>query len=187
MQEVPDDQRRRNLESDRIISAGLCMGATAILGTRVAVRIPDAAAWFEPHGALRAAAPLFFLAAAMFGLVAFLMSAGDRRRGAAAIGLAAASALMAVGVPFAHVTLRSFIAGATPAWTAGTVALAGFGFVAATAAQDMHPTSGHLRFSAGLTVLALFMAATDPLGVFAGILVALGFLFFTFYRVPSER
>lgn len=187
MQDGTDNQRRRNLECDRILSAGLCMGATAILGTRIAVRIPEAASWFAPVGAMRIAAPLLFLAAAMFGLVALLMSTADNRRGAGAFGLVAASVLMAVGVPFAQATLASFVAGATPAWAAGAVALTGFGFVASVAAQDTKPTPGHLGFSAGLTVLALFMAATDPLGVFAGILATLGFLFFTFYRVPSEK
>ncbi len=186
MRGLTDAQRANDLECDRRFAAGLCMGTAALAATRLSPSMPWFAALFEPRGGTQIFAPIIWLSAVMFSLVAAMVAAGEDRRGIAGATVLAAAVLTALGTPFARQTLLSFFAGATAPRAACVVAFVTFGLVATVAAEDMKPSSGHAARSVLVSVVALFMASTDASGAFAGILAVMGILFFTFHRVPRE-
>ncbi|HTM67778.1 MAG TPA: hypothetical protein VL426_00625 [Candidatus Binatia bacterium] len=176
------DQRSRDLECDRQLSAGLCMAAAALAASRHFPRIAAVAGLFEPRGAGPALAPIIVLSG-ILGVSMTLMLASDAKRRAAAAACIAFGALAAAfTVPFLHQGLVLFFPGISPSKAGAIVAFAVFGIVTAFAADGQRPSPRHLVFSSGITVFALFMAAVDADGIFACILAVMGFCFFSFWR-----
>lgn len=185
MPESANEQRLRDLECDRLMAAGLFMGAAAIAATRLALRLPATTRWFEADGASVVLAPLIALGALITSALAFLIAAGARRRPAAALAAFVGAALTAAATPFLHRSLASFSPDVSPAWSASIVSFAVFGLAASIAIQEQRPTTKHAAISAAITVFALFQAAIDGSGVFATILACMGIAFFTLWRAPA--
>lgn len=175
-------QRSRDLECDRLLSAGLCMATAAMAASRHFPRIGPLAGLFESRGAGPVLAPVVILGGILVVAVTFLVAAGTARRAAAGACLALGAGFAAFTVPFAHQGLALFYEGILPSKAGMLVGFTVFGLIASLAASDLKPARSHLLRSAGITVVALFMAATDEGGVFACILLAMSFLFFTLWR-----
>ena len=181
---MPDitDQRTRDLECDRLLSAGLCMASAAIAAARHLPRIGALAGLFEPRGAVPVLASIIVLSGILAVSVTFLAAAATPRRAVASACVALGALFAAFTVPFAHQGLALVYAGIAPSKAGAIIAFATFGLVAALAAGDLKPEPGHLRRSAAITVVALVMAAIDADGIFACILMVMGFLFFTLWK-----
>ena len=179
------EERLRDLECDRLMAAGLCMGATTIAATRMAAHIPAAARMFELDGAIAIMAPIALLATLIIGAIAFIIATDQKSRLAAGILTAVGAGSMAAAVPFLRQCLALYVPDTTAAWAAAVTAFTAYGLCASIAIQDQKPSGRHAAFSAAITVFALLQAAMDGSGVFSMILAAMGMLFFTLWRAPT--
>lgn len=187
MSNEPTEERLRSLECDRLMAAGLFMGAATIAATRFATKIPAAAGLFAPTGAGPILAPLVTLGALMIGAIALIIASGIKRRLFAGMIVATGAAFVALAAPFLFQSMTLFTASASPPLAAAVVAFVAFGLNSSIAIQETKPASRHAAMSAMLTIFVLVQAAADSSGVFSTILAVMSMLFFTLWRAPEKN
>ncbi|HTK05193.1 MAG TPA: hypothetical protein VL500_06405 [Candidatus Eisenbacteria bacterium] len=180
------EQRQRDLECDRILSAGHCMAAASIAAAARLPRNHVLDGWFAMNDAAGLITPFAVLLGIIGSMFLLLAAAAQKNRTVGAVMVLCGALLTSATVPFLLHGLRLFFAGASAANAGAVVALVTFGLAAGLASEEFSPTPSHLRRSAGITVFALFMAAIDPAGIFACILTVMAFLFFAFWKQPAN-
>jgi len=183
---MPDitEQRLRDLECDRMLSAGHCMAAASIAAAAHLPRIPAFAGLFTMNVS-PIVVPFVVIVGVAGAMLLLLAAAGQKSRVAAAVIVLGGAILTSATVPFLLSCLPLFFTSATAANAGAAVAFVSFGLAAGLASEEHRPTASHLRRSAAITIIALLMAATDPAGIFACILTVMSFLFFVLWKPPA--